>query len=92
MHDKQCQGAILYIIFSSNKIILYRFHVERHEDELGIGYDMIIFRDLMVHLGLVTNFKVKVLQWDGAVVTMKYPIGLLGQQYLTCDEMNKVVM
>ena len=38
--------------FSRSKIILQCFHVEENEDESGIGYDMIIGRNLMAQLGL----------------------------------------
>ena len=34
--------------FSGSKIINHRFHVDNDEGESGIGYDMIIGRDLMV--------------------------------------------
>ena len=57
--------------FSSINIISHRFHVDKNECESGIGYDMIIGYDLMVHIGLLCNFKRQVLQWDGATVSMK---------------------
>ena len=56
---------------SNSKIILHIFHVDINEGESGIGYDMIIVRDLMVQLGLLNNFKRQVLQWYGATVSMK---------------------
>ena len=46
----------------------------------------------MVHLGLPYDFKCQVLQWDGLTVTMKEPIGLLGQTYQTSHEMCEVLM
>ena len=78
--------------FSSSNIKVHRFHVDNNKGELGIGYDMIIGHDLVVQLGLTANFKRQVLQWDGAAVPMKYPIELLGKQYLTSSEMHDVVM
>ena len=48
--------------FSGSKIINHRFHVDKDEGELGIGYDMIIGCDLMVQLGLTADFKRQVLQ------------------------------
>ena len=36
--------------FSSGKIILHHFHVDNNESELGIGYVMIIGRNLMLQL------------------------------------------
>ena len=51
--------------FSASKIINQRFHVDNEEEELNIGYDMIIGRDLMTKLGLITDHKRKeVLTWD----------------------------
>ena len=50
-------------IFSS-KIINHRFHVDNDKGESGIGYDMIICRDLMVQLGLTADFKRQFLQCD----------------------------
>ena len=48
--------------FSINKIISHHFHVDKNETESGIGYDMIIGRDLMVQLILSTDFKPQVIQ------------------------------
>ena len=47
---------------SGSKIINHRFHVDKYEGESGIGYDMIILRDMMVQLGLTADFKRQVLQ------------------------------
>ena len=69
--------------FSSSKIILHCFHVVKNEGELGIGYDMIIFRNLMVQLGLLVDFERQVLHWDGATVPMKKTNCLLDQTDLT---------
>ena len=53
---------------------------------------MIIFRDLMVQLGLTDDFKRQVLQWDGTTVHMEESRNLLGQYSLTKREMHEVVM
>ena len=42
--------------FSISKIILHHFCADNDEGESGIGYDMIIDCDLMVHLGLTVDF------------------------------------
>ena len=63
---------------SSSKIINHRFHVDNNKGELGIGYDMIIVRELMVQLGLTENFKRQVLQCYGATVHIKEPSRFLG--------------
>ena len=47
--------------YSSSKIILYRFYVDKNEGELVIGYDMIIGRGLMLKLGISSDFKHQVL-------------------------------
>ena len=57
--------------FSIRKIILHYFQIVNNEGKSGIGYDMIIGRDLMVQLGLLGDFKLQVLQWDGTTVPMK---------------------
>ena len=46
---------------SSSKIINHHFHVKNDNGYLGIGYDMIIGRDMMVQLGLTSNFKCQVI-------------------------------
>ena len=48
--------------FSGSKIINHRFQVDNYEGESGIGYDMIIGRDLMVQLVLTADFTHQVLK------------------------------
>ena len=48
--------------FSIIKIINHRLHVDNDKGELGIGYEMIIGRDLMVQLNLTADFKRQVFQ------------------------------
>ena len=69
--------------FSGSNIIEYPFHFDNGKGELGIGYDMIICRDVIVKLGLTADFKRQVLQWDGAIVPMKEPRSLIGKSYLS---------
>ena len=72
--------------FYISKIILYSFHVDNNEGELGIDYDIIIGCDLMLKLGLMSDFTRQFLQWYGAAVTMKDPNSFLGEHNLTnCD-------
>ena len=78
--------------FSSSKIIHHRFHVNNNIGESGKGYDMIIFCDLMVLLGLLADLKRQFLQWYGVTVPMKEPNSLLGGSDLTSREMHEVVM
>ena len=53
---------------------------------------MIIFREPMVQLGMTADYKHQVLQWNGAIVHMKEPSGILGKYDLNKCEMRKVVM
>ena len=53
---------------------------------------MIIGRDLMVKLGLTSDFKRQVLQWDCATVPMKKPRGMLGKSDINKREMREVVI
>ena len=48
--------------FFSRNIINHHFHVDKDKGESSIWYDMIICRDLMVQLGLTSEFKRQVLQ------------------------------
>ena len=47
--------------FSNSKIINHHVHVANKKGESGIGYEMIIGRDMMLQLGLVAGFKRQVL-------------------------------
>ena len=50
------------LICFCSKIINHCFHDDNYKGELGIAYDMIIFRDLMVQLVLMDDFKCQPLQ------------------------------
>ena len=43
--------------FSISKISNHRFHFDNDKGKSVIGYDMVIGRDLMVHLGITADFK-----------------------------------
>ena len=77
---------------SSSKIINHGIHFDLNKGNSGIGYDMIIGCDLVVHIGLTADFKRQVLQWYGTTVHMKGPSILLGQYDLTKRDMCKVVI
>ena len=72
--------------FSSSKIINHHFHIDNNKGKSGIGYDVIIGNDLLLHLGLTSKFKRQVLQWDGDAVHMK------GLADITKCERREVVM
>ena len=57
--------------FSRSNIKEHRLDVNKYIGGLGIGYVMIIGRDLMVKLGLMADFKHHFLKWDGVIVPMK---------------------
>ena len=59
-HDVKVTFCMLEL--SRSKIIEHRFHVENEKIDSGIGYDMIIGRDLIVKLGLTANFGHQFLQ------------------------------
>ena len=77
---------------SGINIINHRFHVDNDEGESGIGYDMIIGRDLMVQLGPKADSKCQSIQWDGATIHMKESSNFLGQSDLTKRKMREVVI
>ena len=60
-------------IYLSRKVISYHFHVDNDKSKSGIGYEMIIGHNLMLQLGLLAEFKRKVIQWDSVTVTTKEP-------------------
>ena len=62
--------------FSSSKIILHNFHVDKKGDS-DIGYDIIIVNDLIAKLDLFANFKHQLLQWYGDKAPMKKPRSLI---------------
>ena len=59
-HDDKVPFCMPY--FYSSKITEQPLHVDNDKVELGIGYAMIIGRDLMVQLDLSAEFKHQVLQ------------------------------
>ena len=89
-HDFKMPFCMTY--FSIREIINHCFLVNNYKVESGIGYDMIIGSELMLHLGLKANFKCQFLQWDGTTVHMKEPHSLLGEFNLNKRNMREVVM
>ena len=87
-HDAKVTFCMPY--FSSVKIALHRFNVDKNGSDLGIGYEMIIGRESMAQLGLPVNFNHQVLKWDSVTAPMKEPTGLIGQTDITSHEMCEV--
>ena len=78
--------------FSISKKINHRFHVNNKKVRSGIGYYIIIDRDLMVLLGLTADFKRQFLQRDGDMVHKKESRDLLVKSDLNKRNMFEVVM
>ena len=78
--------------FSSRKIVLHQFNVEKNEGESGIGYYTIIVIYLTVQIGLVADFKRRVLEWDKTAVRTKESGNLLGEHNSTKCKIQEVSM
>jgi len=57
--------------FGSSKIITSKFKIDSSTDNHGIGYDMIIGRDILSILGIDISFTDKTVTWDHVTVPMK---------------------
>ena len=77
---------------SSRRVIDHRLHVDNDKVNSGIGYAMIIGRDLIVQLGLMDDFKYQLLQWDDDKVHMKEPRSLLDKSGINKHDMREVFM
>ena len=67
---------------SISKIITHHYHVNGDESDKCIGYGMIIGCYLMVQLGMIYDFKCNLIEWDVALVIMKYPGNITGSYNL----------
>ena len=68
-NQKKWKHKIKLDDFSGSKEVEWKFHV----DESGVsnhslGYDVIISLNLMCELGLIVNYKTKVVEWDGTKI------------------------
>ena len=57
--------------FSSKNYISYWYCVNSDTCELGMFYNMIIGRYLMINISLIANFILNLCEWGGAVVSIK---------------------
>ena len=78
-------------IFQQN-IITNRFHTEKAQGDSVISYYIIISRDLMVQLGLKTDFGNQIIEWGKTLIPTKDPGIFLVQSYLTKHEIQEGVM
>ena len=69
--------------FYSSKIITHCFQFHNTRGDAGIGYDMIICRELMVKLVLKAYYGYQILGWDDTVIYMKEPGNIIGQPEIT---------
>ena len=83
------QGSFMPELYSI-KIISHQFHSDNNECEVVIFHDMIRDRDLMIQLGLTTNFKQQFLSWGYYVVPTKELVNVIGQPNKTKHYMIKV--
>ena len=60
--------------------------------DAGIGYDMIVGRDLMLHLGLKNYFGCQIMEWKQTIIPMKETGNLLGQPDLTKHKIREMVI
>ena len=69
---------------------MHHIHVDNVQGDEGIGYDMDIVHDLMVQLGMKSDFENQGLEQDDTVVPMKDPVNLIGQTNLAKRDMREV--
>ena len=68
--DKEVKLRFSLPEFGSSKIITSKFKIDSSTDN-GIGYDMIIGRDILSILGIDISFKDETVTWDHVTVPMK---------------------
>ena len=78
----------LYII----KIAPQYFCVDNDGGNQGVGYGMMIVIDLMLHLGLMTDFKPNIIEWNDTVVTINYMGRRNRQTNISKCDMKQVVL
>ena len=59
--------------FSIIKIIPNQVPFDNNKVDTGIGYGIILGRELIVQLGMITYFKDKILEWYVMTIHMKQP-------------------
>ena len=57
--------------FDRNTTIKHTFDVDESNDQIGIGYDMIIGRDLLEKLSIDLRFTDRTIKWDDVIIPMK---------------------
>ena len=57
--------------FNRNTLLKHTFDIDESNDKKGIGYDMIIGRDLLVKLGIDIRFTDQTIKWEDMLVPMK---------------------
>ena len=73
--------------FSNSKIIEWTFNLAERKD---LGYDMIIGRDLLGQLGLIIDYKNKLIDWQGIKIPMR-DYERLRELNLTSRELNTII-
>ena len=57
--------------FSDSKRLTWQFHIDEDDSDEGVGYDMIIGRDLMNKIGILLDFEEKQIRWEGDSISMR---------------------
>jgi hypothetical protein len=89
--DYQCKLNITFPEFSGSKIIKHTFQVDNETEGSNIGYDMIIGRDLMCKLGLITDFKNNTLIWEDTSIPMRTSQEETGNPQFRKHELKEII-
>ena len=73
--------------FSNSKIIEWKFNLAEREN---LGYDMIIGRDLLGQLGMIIDYKNKLIEWEGTKIPMR-DYDRLHKLNLSSKELNAIL-
>ena len=73
--------------FRNSKIIEWKFNLAERED---LGYDMIIGRDLLGQLGMIIDYKNKLIDWEGTKIPMR-DYDRLHKLNLSSKELNAII-
>ena len=76
--------------FAGNTNIVHRFDLDKNED--GIGYDMIIGRDLLNDLNIDVRFSDNTIKWEDQLVPMKSFAKLYENKHPTRKELQATIL
>ena len=76
--------------FGGNTKISHRFDLDESED--GIGYDMIIGRDLLSELNIDVRFSDGTIKWEDQLIPMKSLHKIWKNEHLTRNELKATIL